>query len=52
MSASGADLQPASGAAVTAIADKVFTALLGTMETFSLYLGERLGWLDALAGGR
>ena len=30
-------------------ADKVFTAALGTMETFNLYLGERLGWLDALA---
>jgi 2-polyprenyl-3-methyl-5-hydroxy-6-metoxy-1,4-benzoquinol methylase len=30
-------------------ADKVFTATLGTMETFNLYLGERLGWLDALA---
>ena len=30
-------------------ADKIFTALLGTMETFSLYLGERLGWWSALA---
>jgi len=30
-------------------ADKVFAATLGTMETFNLYLGERLGWLDALA---
>lgn len=30
-------------------ADKVFTAALGTMETFNLYIGERLGWLDALA---
>ena len=30
-------------------ADKVFTAALGTMETFNLYLGERLGWLDAVA---
>jgi SAM-dependent methyltransferase len=30
-------------------ADKVFTAALGTMEVFNLYLGERLGWLDALA---
>jgi len=34
-----------------AFADKTFTALLGTMETFSLYLGERLGWLAALAAG-
>jgi predicted O-methyltransferase YrrM len=32
-----------------AYADKIFTAVLGTMETFSLYLGERLGWLTALA---
>jgi len=31
-------------------ADKVLTAALGTMETFNLYLGERLGWLDALTG--
>ena len=35
-----------------AYADKIFTALLGTMETLSLYLGERLGWLAALAAGR
>lgn len=34
-----------------AYADKVFTALLGTMETFSLYLGERLGWLAEMAAG-
>jgi hypothetical protein len=33
----------------TAFGDKVFQAALGTMETFNLYLGERLGWLDALA---
>ena len=32
-----------------AFADKVFKAALGTMETFNLYLGDRLGWLDALA---
>jgi SAM-dependent methyltransferase len=30
-------------------ADKFFRAALGTMETFNLYLGDRLGWLDALA---
>ncbi len=30
-------------------ADKIFKAALGTMETFNLYLGDRLGWLDALA---
>lgn len=29
--------------------EKIFTALLGTMETFSIYLGERLGWWRALA---
>ena len=29
--------------------DKVFRAALGTMETFNLYLGDRLGWFDALA---
>ncbi|HWJ52017.1 MAG TPA: class I SAM-dependent methyltransferase [Propionibacteriaceae bacterium] len=51
MSAPGTDPQPASGEAATEFADKVFTAVLGTMETLSLYLGERLGWLDALAGG-
>jgi SAM-dependent methyltransferase len=42
--------QSAEGA-TEAFADKIFTALLGTMETFSLYLGERLGWLTALAAG-
>jgi hypothetical protein len=35
----------------TAFADKVFTAAFGTRETFNLYLGDRLGWLDALAEG-
>lgn len=29
-------------------ADKLFIDALGTMETFNLYLGERLGWLDPL----
>ena len=33
----------------TAFSDKVFHAALGTMETFNLHLGDRLGWLDALA---
>ena len=32
-----------------AFADKVFKAALGTMETFNLYLGDRLGWFDALS---
>jgi hypothetical protein len=33
----------------TAFGGKVFQAALGTMETFNMYLGDRLGWLDALA---
>jgi SAM-dependent methyltransferase len=33
----------------TAFNDKVFNAALGTMDTFNLYLGDRLGWFDALA---
>jgi 2-polyprenyl-3-methyl-5-hydroxy-6-metoxy-1,4-benzoquinol methylase len=33
----------------TAFNDKVFKAALGTMETFNLYLGDRLGWFEALA---
>jgi hypothetical protein len=36
----------------TAFSDKVFHAALGTMETFNLYLGDRLGWFDALAEAR
>jgi hypothetical protein len=32
-----------------AFIDKVFKAALGTMETFNQYLGDRLGWFDALA---
>jgi 2-polyprenyl-3-methyl-5-hydroxy-6-metoxy-1,4-benzoquinol methylase len=30
-------------------ADRILTAALGTMETLNLYLGDRLGWFDALA---
>ena len=48
-SVSGAEL--AADQAATQFADKMLTALLGSMETFGLFLGERLGWLDALAGG-
>ena len=51
MTATDAVLDPSEAAATEAYADKIFTALLGTMETFSLYLGERLGWLAALAEG-
>ena len=32
-------------------AEKIFTAVLGSMETFSLYLGVRLGWFTELATG-
>jgi SAM-dependent methyltransferase len=42
---------PDANQAATDFANKIFTAVLGTMETFSLYLGDRLGWLDALASG-
>jgi 2-polyprenyl-3-methyl-5-hydroxy-6-metoxy-1,4-benzoquinol methylase len=41
--------QSIAGQTAEAFADKVFKAALGTMETFNLYLGDRLGWLDALA---
>jgi hypothetical protein len=34
-----------------AFGDKIFRAALGTMKTFNLYLGDRLGWFDALAEG-
>ena len=30
-------------------ADRILTAALGTIETLNLYLGDRLGWFDALA---
>ncbi|HEY5821212.1 MAG TPA: methyltransferase domain-containing protein [Propionibacteriaceae bacterium] len=36
--------------AVDAYADKIFTSILGAMETLSLYLGDRLGWFQALVG--
>ncbi len=51
MTTSVAGAGPAADQAVTEFADKIFTALLGSMETFGLFLGERLGWLDALASG-
>jgi hypothetical protein len=41
--------QPTAGPTAEEFADKLFNAALGTMETFNLYLGDRLGWLDALA---
>jgi hypothetical protein len=43
--------QPTAGPTAEEFADKLFNAALGTMETFNLYLGDRLGWLDALAEG-
>jgi SAM-dependent methyltransferase len=51
MSTPATDAGPASDQTATEYNDKIFTAVLGTMETLSLYLGERLGWLDALASG-
>jgi predicted O-methyltransferase YrrM len=51
MTATDAVPDESAAAATEAFADKILTALLGTMETFSLYLGERLGWLAALAEG-
>lgn len=43
--------QPIADQPAEAFADKVFQAALGTMETFNVYIGDRLGWLDALAEG-
>jgi SAM-dependent methyltransferase len=43
--------QPTAGPTAEEFTDKLFNAALGTMETFNLYLGDRLGWLDALAEG-
>ena len=44
--------EPDDGAdAVTAFADRVFAAALGSLELLSIYLGDRLGWYRALAEG-
>jgi SAM-dependent methyltransferase len=51
MTATDAVPNSTAAAATEAYADKIFTSLLNTMETFGLYLGERLGWLAALAEG-
>ena len=32
-------------------ADRLFRSALGTVEVLSIYLGDRLGWYRALAGG-
>jgi 2-polyprenyl-3-methyl-5-hydroxy-6-metoxy-1,4-benzoquinol methylase len=32
------------------VADRVFRAALGAFDTLSIYLGERLGWYQAMAG--
>jgi hypothetical protein len=42
-------LQAIASQTAEAFADKIFRAALGTMETFNLYLGDHLGWFDALA---
>jgi SAM-dependent methyltransferase len=51
MTTSTAGAEPTADPSASEYSDKIFTAVLGTMETFSLYLGERLGWWDALANG-
>jgi predicted O-methyltransferase YrrM len=51
MTTSVAGAESVADPAATEFNDKIFTAVLGTMETLSLYLGERLGWLDALTSG-
>lgn len=44
-----ADLQGSVGhRTVDAVAEQVFQATLGAMELFSIYIGDRLGWYDAL----
>jgi SAM-dependent methyltransferase len=35
---------------VDALADRVVAAALGAYDTLSVYLGERVGWYDAMAG--
>jgi hypothetical protein len=39
------------GLSADAYAEKIFAAVLGCMETYSVYLGDRLGWFSALADG-
>src|SRR4051812_23492509 len=42
--------EPPLGPSAEQIADRVFAAGLGAFDTLCIYLGERLGWYDALAG--
>jgi len=37
-------------ASVDELAERVFTAALGAFDTLAIYLGERVGWYDALRG--
>jgi SAM-dependent methyltransferase len=41
----------AGGLSADAYAEKIFTAVLGCMETYSVFLGDRLGWFTALSDG-
>ena len=45
-----ATTQPTDQAAVDAFAERVFESVLGTMDTWSIFLGDKLGFYDALAG--
>jgi SAM-dependent methyltransferase len=39
------------GTSTDALAERIFGSLIGTMEVFSIYLGDRLGLYATLAGG-
>ncbi|MEE4025878.1 class I SAM-dependent methyltransferase [Gordonia sp. PKS22-38] len=41
---------PATGPTADAFAERIFTSALAAAETMSIYLGDRLGWYDCLAG--
>lgn len=44
-------VQKADSEAVEAFAGRVFEGILGTIDTWSIYLGDKLGLYDAIAGG-
>ncbi|HEX2072810.1 MAG TPA: class I SAM-dependent methyltransferase [Geodermatophilus sp.] len=41
---------PAGTASPEEIADRVLSAAIGAFDTLAIYLGDRLGWYDAMAG--
>ena len=43
------DIENATDDGADAFAERVFAATLGTMETLSMYIGDRLGWYRSLA---